>query len=447
MIINILPVYLNYSFESLNIFIFYPFLSFLLLHYKVISNISDAGYYIGGFSASYALGQLFGNRVWGVVSDKIGRKKLFLFSIIIYIFSFLLFGLSINIYMAFLARFIAGLLCSNMMNTRVYLSDISNNNNSSTYFGALSYFWYFGSISGSLIGGYLYNYYFEQFPALFSCLITIAILILIFTTNLIFLSESKNNTIDICELCEICNATENNTQDNTQDNIQQNIGIKYIYDNISIRYAVLTYVVFIFVDYSISEAMPLLLVMPKKYGGFEYDSSLIGVVFMISSAVAFVLQPIFILLDNKMKIKRKYIISFAFIFISLLSFFIPFIPRITDDKYGKIILVIACLSLRNCVTSWCYNLTSMFISNVSDLQFIGQIFGIAQSIISIFGIICPIAFSTLFSYTATSQHLLILFDQHFIFNIFALIIILPFIFVRFIESEKIERIEKNENIN
>jgi MFS family permease len=430
---NITPIYLIYAFESYNIYILYPFLAFLLLHYKIISEISNAGYYLSMFSASYAIGQTVGGKIWGSISDKIGRKKLFVFSLFIYILSFLMFGFSVNFYMALIARFLAGILCSNMANTRAYLSDVTTNETSAFYFGLLPYFWYIGSICGSLIGGYSYNSYFFDFPALFPCLISCGLLILIIFTTLIILPENRDNTLSISEYySKICQKNENT------ENTENIVTLSYIYNNTNIKYGMLSYIFLVFIDYSISEITPLLLVTSKKYGGFEYKSQQIGILFMIASAIAFITQPLFNILEKR--IKRKKMISVFFVFIAIFIFLTPFIPKMTDDSLIRYIIIIGISAMRFSITSWCYNLTSIFQSLVSKKEKNGQIFGISQTIVSILVIICSLSFSPLFSYTATSQIYIFLFDQHFIFNIFSIFVLLPIIFVHKID-DSIERDE------
>lgn len=422
---NVLPAHIIYGFESYNVYVLYPFLSFLLLHYRVISEISEAGYYLSMFSASYAIGQSIGGKFWGFLGDKIGRKKLFIFSLIVNIVSFLMFGLSINIYMALVARFLAGIFSSNMLNVRSYLSDISTNENNALYFGLLPYFWYVGSICGSLVGGYLYDLYFSDYPALFCCLITCVIVILISFIILAILPESKENTISIFECCSIiCQKDEEEKRD---ENLGSTLTLSQIYNNKNMKYAILSYISFIFIDYSISELIPLLLVTSKKYGGFEYNGTQVGILFMIVSAIAFITQPLFNILEKR--IRRKIMISVTLAFIAILIFLTPFVPKMTDDNLVQFIIIIGISAIRYSITSWCYNLTSMFQSLVTEKDQNGQIFGISQTIVSILEVICPLSFSPLFSFTATSQIYTFLFDQHFVFNIFAIFIIFPIIFV------------------
>jgi MFS family permease len=87
---------------------------FLLTLNTVISfiggDINHAGYVSGFVASSFMIGRLFSSFFWGRVADKIGRKPVFYIASLAVASMSLLFGLSVNVYMAIGARFCLGLM-------------------------------------------------------------------------------------------------------------------------------------------------------------------------------------------------------------------------------------------------------------------------------------------------------------------------------------------------
>jgi len=120
---------------------------------------------------------------------------------------------------------------------------------------------------------------------LLPCLITCGILLLLLLLTICILEESKQETLTIPEYCDnLCEQTDSNNENENQDN---HLSLAYIYNNVGVRYSLLTYITLSCIDYIMSEELPLLLVTDKKYGGFGFDPSQIGLLFMIASSIAF----------------------------------------------------------------------------------------------------------------------------------------------------------------
>ena len=73
-----------------------------------IENLGAGGKELGWLMATYALMQLIFAPIWGVLSDRYGRKSILSVGILGYAVSMLMFGLSTTFWMLFVARSLSG---------------------------------------------------------------------------------------------------------------------------------------------------------------------------------------------------------------------------------------------------------------------------------------------------------------------------------------------------
>jgi len=105
--------------------------------------------------ASYAMGQFFAAPIVGRLSDKFGRKPLFLFSIGGTFLSLILLGLAPSLPFIFLSRILDGLTGGNITVAQSYIVDITDEKNRAKGFGIIGMAFGFGFIIGPLFGGLL----------------------------------------------------------------------------------------------------------------------------------------------------------------------------------------------------------------------------------------------------------------------------------------------------
>ena len=116
--------------------------------------------HVGGLLTIYALASFFTAPLWGVLSDRIGRKTLILIGLIGFSLSFWLFSLFFSsLWMLYLSRVIGGLF-SGALYTAVtgFVADVSNEDNRTKYMGFLGMSIGLGFIFGPAIGGVLGHY-------------------------------------------------------------------------------------------------------------------------------------------------------------------------------------------------------------------------------------------------------------------------------------------------
>ena len=76
------------------------------------------------------------------------------------------------------------------------------------------------------------------------------------------------------------------------------------------------------IDISMSEILPLWMVTSHSNGGLDYDPIMIGYILIIASGASIGLQPIYNLIEKR--VKRLLIFRICIIFVGLLIFLIPY---------------------------------------------------------------------------------------------------------------------------
>jgi DHA1 family tetracycline resistance protein-like MFS transporter len=136
---------------------------------------------IGLIVSVFSFCQLFASPITGKLSDRFGRKPLFIISQFSTLVGFLFLGIATTPILLISARLIDGLLGSNMTVSQAYISDITEPKHRTRVYGYSSGVFGAGLIFGPFIGGVLsrIDYSVPMFFAAFVTLISI-ILVLLF---------------------------------------------------------------------------------------------------------------------------------------------------------------------------------------------------------------------------------------------------------------------------
>ncbi len=127
-----------------------PLLPFL------IEQLGAGGTELGWLVSTYSLMQLVCAPLWGMLSDRTGRKPVIAIGVLGYAVTLFLFGLATEFWMLFVARTLAGILSSAAMPTAMaYISDNAPEQARSGGMGQLGAAIGAGVIAGPLLGGLL----------------------------------------------------------------------------------------------------------------------------------------------------------------------------------------------------------------------------------------------------------------------------------------------------
>jgi DHA1 family multidrug resistance protein-like MFS transporter len=121
-----------------------------------IEKLGAGGRELGGLMATYSLMQLICAPLWGMLSDRIGRKPVLTVGVLGYAITLLMFGLANTFVMLFIARTLSGMLSSATMPTAMaYIGDNAPEEERSGGMGTLGAAMGVGIVLGPLMGGYL----------------------------------------------------------------------------------------------------------------------------------------------------------------------------------------------------------------------------------------------------------------------------------------------------
>ncbi|MCY3410017.1 MAG: MFS transporter [Candidatus Heimdallarchaeota archaeon] len=114
------------------------------------------GLIYGALIASYSLMQFIMAPIWGRISDKHGRRPVILFGVLGSSIGFLLFGLSTNLILLFLARIIAGFFTAATLTTaNAYIADVTPPHKRGGAFGLITSAFGLGFALGPAVGGFM----------------------------------------------------------------------------------------------------------------------------------------------------------------------------------------------------------------------------------------------------------------------------------------------------
>eukprot|EP01038_Epipyxis_sp_PR26KG_P008496 gene8496-11485_t len=191
--------------EAMNVNVLFPFLAFMVEDMGYTN--SELGYYAGGLAAAFCGAQFCSSILWGVISDKYGRKSAIVLGTIGVGLGMAIFGTAKTYTQAVLGRFIGGFLCGNLGVLKSFLTEITDDSNRGKGFSYISVAWSIGTILAPLAGGLLSNPVdkypqlfhkkgiFDYYPYLLPCLLCFIFNIFTAFYCLLFMRETrfKNN--------------------------------------------------------------------------------------------------------------------------------------------------------------------------------------------------------------------------------------------------------------
>ena len=135
-----------------------PFLTYFVQDLATGDGFSDIGArdrWVGIVLASYTLGQFLFTPLLGSLSDRFGRRPILMLGLASNTVFLIIFGLASTLWMALIARFLAGAGNGNIAVTRAYIGDISTPDMIPRRMGMLGAAFGLGFMIGPFIGGIL----------------------------------------------------------------------------------------------------------------------------------------------------------------------------------------------------------------------------------------------------------------------------------------------------
>ncbi|MDX1918920.1 MAG: MFS transporter [Candidatus Caenarcaniphilales bacterium] len=108
---------------------------------------------IGLIAAAFSLMQFFMAPIWGAFSDRVGRRPVILWGLLVTVVSYLIFSQADSIWLLLVSRLLAGVGSANVSTAQAYLTDISDAKDRSKAMGVIGAAFGLGFIFGPPLGG------------------------------------------------------------------------------------------------------------------------------------------------------------------------------------------------------------------------------------------------------------------------------------------------------
>lgn len=120
------------------------------------TTLESRGWIFSFLIASYCIGQFFGSPVLGALSDRMGRRKILLSTVVLGFVGYLIGAASVGLYSIlglFASRLFAGVSAGNYPIAQSYIADETDGKNKAKNFGLLGMAWGTGFVIGPYVGG------------------------------------------------------------------------------------------------------------------------------------------------------------------------------------------------------------------------------------------------------------------------------------------------------
>ena len=159
--LHLLPLLLTVFIDSLGFGLVMPLLAPLLMDpsssfLSETTSIESRGWIFSFVIASYCIGQFFGSPILGAISDRLGRKKILMATIVFGFAGYVLGAISVGFFSViglFVARVMAGVAAGNYPIAQSYIADETEGKNKAKTFGLLGMAWGTGFVIGPYVGG------------------------------------------------------------------------------------------------------------------------------------------------------------------------------------------------------------------------------------------------------------------------------------------------------
>ncbi|KAJ1392851.1 MFS transporter superfamily [Sesbania bispinosa] len=133
----------------------FPFVYFMIKDFNIAEREEDISTYAGYVGSAFMLGRALTSILWGMISDRYGRKPVIIIGVITVVIFNTLFGLSTNLWMAISMRFFLGSLNGSLGPIKAYATEIFREEKQALGLSTVVAAWGVGLVIGPALGGYL----------------------------------------------------------------------------------------------------------------------------------------------------------------------------------------------------------------------------------------------------------------------------------------------------
>ncbi|WJX87325.1 hypothetical protein P8452_69531 [Trifolium repens] len=279
----------------------FPFLYFMIRDFKMAKVEADISYYAGYVGSSFMLGRTLTSVLWGMISDRYGRKPVIVFGVFAVVVFNTLFGLSTSFWMAIITRFLLGCLNGVVGPVKAYATELFREEHQALGLSTVNAAWGTGLIIGPALGGYLalpaekYPHIFpkgsflDKFPYFLPCFVISGVSFVVVIACL-WIPETlhNHNGSDADESIDDAEAIENGiSKVDKEKTVQKN---ENLFLNWPLMSSIIAYCVFSLHDIAYQEVFSLWCVSPQSLRGLNFSTNDVGNVLAISGLALVIYQ-------------------------------------------------------------------------------------------------------------------------------------------------------------
>ncbi|MBV8531259.1 MAG: TCR/Tet family MFS transporter [Candidatus Eremiobacteraeota bacterium] len=122
------------------------------------NNYAHAAEIIGLFATVWALMQFFCSPLFGMLSDRVGRRPVILLSNAVTVIDYAIMALAPNLWWLFAGRLLSGIATANMTTASAYIADVTQPEKRASAFGIIGRAFGLGFVLGPAVGGLVGNF-------------------------------------------------------------------------------------------------------------------------------------------------------------------------------------------------------------------------------------------------------------------------------------------------
>eukprot|EP00667_Euglena_gracilis_P007275 EG_transcript_7354 len=411
--------------DAFSTFLVVPFIPFMIRDFFPELPASEVGYYSGYLNSASFFGQLLGSPLWGVLSDKVGRKPVLLMGMVGTIFSLTMFAFSLNYAQAVAARFLWGFLNGNIGVIKTYVSEITDETNIARALGMIAMQYGFGTLLGPSIGGYLARPaerfavlkgwagdVFTRFPYALPCAVPFVVAVTVLVGIAFFLPESRTDYSTFPEPASPTSpyllpkqkvTAASPTSADTESKFllsetEEPLTRLQVLMSKKVQMAVILYAVMGGVQIGFSSIFAIWVINSEANGGFSMQSRDIGFVMSASAPVQLFWQPFVVpVLTAWLGFRRLF--QCTALFFATLVFSTPFASLLSGFAHARFaILIFIWLSFTTACNTG-FSTVFVLLANSAPKRLRGTVNGLAQTCVAATRITGPALFSNLFAWS------------------------------------------------